>query len=98
MLAAFGLGCLLIVFSASPAVAHAVLIAANPAPGDGVPAPPNDVVLRFSETLNLELSRISVLDAQGRDVASGPTVAVVGDEHAMRRSLGRLTTGRYRVA
>jgi len=55
------------------------------------------VVIKFSEPLNLSLSRIEVLDASGTDVGTGPTEAVTGDPEAMRRPLGLLPTGQYTV-
>lgn len=84
---------------AAPAVtdAHAELVLASPAPGTGLAQAPAAVVIKFSEQLNLSLSRIEVLDASGADVGSGPTEAVAGDAQAMRRPLGLFPTGQYTV-
>lgn len=79
------------------AQAHAELLLASPAPGTGLAQAPAAVVIKFSEPLNLSLSRIEVLDASGADVGSGPTETVVGDAQAMRRPLGLLPTGQYTV-
>ena len=70
----------------SPAVAqaHAELQLASPAPGTGLAQAPASVVIKFSEPLNLELSRILVLDPTGRDVGTGSTAAVTGDPDAMQ--------------
>jgi len=83
----------------APAVAqaHAELQLASPAPGTGLAQAPASFVIKFSEPLNLSLSRIEVLDATGADVGSGPTEAVAGDADAMRRPLGLLPTGQYAV-
>src|SRR2546422_3027131 len=83
----------------APAVAqaHAELQLASPAPGTGLAQAPAAVVIKFSEPLNISLSRIEVLDATGGDVGSGPTEAVPGDADAMRRPLGLLPTGQYTV-
>ena len=79
------------------AQAHAELLLASPAPGTGLVQAPAAVVIKFSEPLNLALSRIEVLDSTGADVGSGPTEAVPGDTLAMRRPLGLLPTGQYIV-
>jgi copper transport protein len=83
----------------APAVAqaHAELQLASPAPGTGLAQAPAAVVIKFSEPLNLSLSRIEVLAATGADVGSGPTEAVPGDAEAMQRPLGLLPIGQYTV-
>jgi copper transport protein len=87
-----------LLFSAPPvAQAHAELQLASPAPGTGLAQAPAAVVIKFSEPLNLSLSRIEVFDASAADVGSGPTEAVPGDADAMRRPLGILPTGQYAV-
>ena len=81
-----------------PAVAaHAELVLASPGPGMGLAQAPAAVVIKFSEPLNLALSRIQVLDSSGTDVGQGPTEAVAGDPNAARRALGLLPTGQYTV-
>ena len=77
--------------------AHAEVLLASPAPGTGLAQAPAAVVIKFSEPLNLALSRIEVLDGSGADVGQGPTLAVAGDPRAMRRLLGLLPTGQYTV-
>src|SRR5437867_9364700 len=92
------LGVVPLLLGAPPmAQAHAELQLASPAPGTGLAQAPAAVVIKFSEPLNLALSRIQVLDANGTDVGSGPTAAVPGDGQAMRRPLGLLPTGQYTV-
>src|SRR6266566_2389224 len=82
---------------AGPALAHAELVVASPAPGTGLPQAPAAVVLRFDEPLNLRLSRIVVSDARDREVDAGPTEAVVGDALAMQRRLSVVPPGVYTV-
>ncbi len=96
LLAALGAIALLLSVPAA-AQAHAELLLASPAPGTGLAQAPAAVVIKFSEPLNLALSRIEVLDSTGADVGSGPTEAVPGDAQAMRRPLGLLPTGQYIV-
>ena len=79
------------------ASAHADFVAAVPRAGSGIPQAPDDVVLRFSEPLIMDLSNISVLDDVGVGVTAGPTLPVPGDEHAMQRALGLLAPGQYTV-
>lgn len=86
-----------IAFSIEPAQAHAGLVAAVPAPGVGLPQAPGAAVLRFSEPLNIRLSRIEVVDRQGKAATVGPTSPVPGDPRAMQRKLGLLSPGQYTV-
>lgn len=93
-------GCLAVgwlVATASPAAAHAEFIDASPAPGTGLAQAPAQVVIRFSEPLNLSLSSIDVVDERGADAGDGRTLPVEGDRQAMRRRLGLLEPGRYTV-
>lgn len=78
-------------------VAHAELLLASPSPGTGLAQAPVSVIIKFSEPLNLSLSRIQVLDQSGADVGQGPTTDVPGDAQAMRRPLGILPIGQYAV-
>ncbi|MEX2552157.1 MAG: copper resistance protein CopC [Actinomycetota bacterium] len=80
-----------------PADAHAGVVAANPSPGSGIPQAPGEVVMSFSEPLNLKLSRVDVEDGDGRSVVTGPTLGVEGDPRAMRRKLALLEPGQYVV-
>ena len=90
-------GCAFILGTPGSAAAHAELLLASPAPGTGLAQAPAAVVIKFSEPLNIALSRIEVLDGAGVDVGQGPSVAVAGDPQAMRRPLGLLPTGQYLV-
>ncbi len=83
--------------SPSAVAAHAEVLLASPAPGTGLAQAPAAVVVKFSEPLNVGLSRIEVLDGSGADVGQGPTLAVTGDSQAMRRPLGLLPIGQYTV-
>lgn len=88
----------IVLVPASPALAHAVVVSANPSPATGLPQAPGAVVISFTEPLNRRLSRIRVLSHAGRDVGVGPTTAVVGDARAMQRKLGPLRPDLYTVA
>ena len=82
---------------AGPAGAHASFVKASPAPGRGLVQAPGDVVIRFSEPLVRDLSRIEVVDRTGTDVTRGPTQPVQGDDRALRRPLRPLPPGGYTV-
>ncbi|MGH9267690.1 MAG: copper resistance CopC/CopD family protein, partial [Acidimicrobiales bacterium] len=88
---------LALVSSAGPAAAHAELIDASPSPGTGLAQAPAEVVIRFSERINLELSELEVRDDDGTDQGIGATRRVEGDRTAMRRQVGLLLPGRYTV-
>src|SRR5713101_6033808 len=83
--------------AATPASAHARFVSASPAPGTGLPEAPGAVAIRFSEPLNLSLSRIDVFDAERRQVGAAPTEAVPRDPFSMRRRIGFLRPGQYTV-
>ena len=77
--------------------AHAGLLLASPAPGSGLPQAPGEVVLRFSEPLDIALSRISITGPDGADGGQGQVLGVTGDPNAMQRRLGVLHVGVYAV-
>ena len=83
--------------AAEPVFAHAGLLLASPAPGAGLPQAPGEVVLRFSEPLDIALSRISIIGPDGADGGQGQTLGVTGDPNAMQRRLGVLHVGVYAV-
>jgi copper transport protein len=56
---------------ARQALAHALLVAANPAPGSLLTAPPTTVELRFSEPVTAAGAGLSVLAPSGRLVSHG---------------------------
>src|SRR5205814_148922 len=65
-----------------PALAHAALTGAEPAPGSLLAAPPGAVALRFSEPVSAAGAGLTVLTPSGRPAAreraraSGPVLAV----------------------
>lgn len=65
------LGVLSSVVLASAARAHAELVAASPASGSVVHAPPTRVVLTFSEPVSTSFATVSVTDGAGRSVDEG---------------------------
>ncbi len=65
---------------ASPAAAHASLIGSTPAPDAVLDRPPDVIVLRFSEPVDVVDDSIRVLDAAGAPIEVGPVRRDGGDE------------------
>ena len=89
---------LLIAGLARPATAHARLVSTEPSAGAQIQEPPDQVVLRFDEPMELAFGSISVFDGEGdrRDV--GGVRYLSGDRTAVAISLGDPRTGGYAVA
>ncbi|MGO4739145.1 copper homeostasis periplasmic binding protein CopC [Bosea sp. 2KB_26] len=82
--------------AASPAFAHAHLRTASPAEGATVNAPA-EIVLGFTENLEVKLSSITVRDGQGQPVQAAPAEAVPGDSKALKVRLKATAPGPYTV-
>jgi len=63
----FGLG----LAAAAPALAHAQLVATDPADGSRLDAVPGQVSLTFSESVSLDVGYVRVVDARGQRVDEG---------------------------
>lgn len=90
----------LLATAASPAAvsAHARLRASEPAAGAALGSPPTAVTLTFSETPDLRLTSIKVLDSGGRDVVDGPVIATGEPPLSVTVPLGDLDDGVYTVS
>lgn len=77
------------------ALAHAMLDHANPKVGSSSPTAPREVVLWFTENLELAFSQIEVRDARGALVSSGK--AHLGAKNELRVGLKALPPGTYKV-
>ena len=80
------------------AMAHALLIASDPAAGATLGTPPTTVSLTFGEAPDPRLTTIKVLDAAGHDQAAGPVEPVAGRPEQLRVPLKPLSDGIYTVA
>jgi methionine-rich copper-binding protein CopC len=93
--------CLVLLFvllsSALPAWAHAVLIGASPASGGQAAEAPRALTLRFSEGVEARFCRIELRDAAGKPVAIEAAQAVAEDRRALTVPLPRLAPGVYTV-
>ena len=82
-------------FAACPAMAHARLVGATPAP-DSTVAAPRSVSLTFSERMVPAFSAFDLVNAAGEPVAV--QISVAGDGKTITGLLSRpLTSGPYRV-
>jgi copper transport protein len=69
--------------AAAPASAHALLEATEPARGATPDAAPRQVVLRFSEPVEVEFGAVRVYDAAGKEVQEGTAFHPDGDGKAV---------------
>jgi copper transport protein len=81
----------------TPAHAHAVLEEADPANGELLEAPPDEILLAFSEPPDPSLAAVEVVDATGARLRTGP-VEVLEGPRAVRVRLGDVPDGVYTVS
>jgi copper transport protein len=87
----------LLLVAAAPAAAHAGFVSSDPADGATLEASPDAIVIRFTETPDLALSSITVLDSGGQEVSTGQLAAI--DEKGLVVPLpDELPDGVYTVA
>ncbi len=79
-------------------MAHALPLTSVPAMDADVTTAPTAVVVTFGEAPDPALSRLDVLDVDGRSVTAGPTTGVVGDAVRLQVPLRTLSPGVYTVA
>jgi copper transport protein len=82
--------------TAAPASAHALLEATTPERGASLDAAPRQVVLRFSEPVEIEFGAVRVYDAAGKEVQRGTAFHPDGEDSAVAvRVRGELPDGGY---
>jgi copper transport protein len=85
--------------SGPAAGAHALLRGSEPASGATLDRAPQAVVVTFTEPPDPRLSRLQVLDTQGRQASTGKVVPVPGEPHQLRVALAPgLPDGTYTVS
>ncbi len=95
---AAGFTLLVLAFVLAPAaLAHAVFVSADPAPGATLRSPPPSVRMVFSEPLNGSLSGIDVYSSAGRPVRLGRARVEPGSPRAFEVALPGLRPDRYTV-
>lgn len=90
------LACALVITGA-PALAHAELVASDPAAGAQTGRAPQAVTLTFDDAVESELGSVRVLDAGGISHTAGAAVHPNGDARRLSVRLGTLQPGRYIV-
>ena len=80
-----------------PASAHANLIEASPKPSEELDAPPERVIIWFTEPIEPAFSSIKVLSASGEDVTAGATQFDATEPTAMWVPLATLENGTFTV-
>lgn len=88
----------LVVGSGDRAVAHAVLISANPADGQRFEQPPRGVSLTFGESVEISVGGIRVFDDAGHDLSVGAPYHPAGAGNTVAVAVQPLQRGRYTVA
>ena len=88
------LSMLCLTVSAAVAHAYASLAHASPSVGSTMSAPPQEVILTFTERLEAAFSKVTVINASGSEVSQGK---VQVDDATMRISLKPLNAGIYKV-
>jgi copper transport protein len=86
-----------VVGGAAPAEAHAELVETRPANGAVLGAPPTEIHLRFSETVNIPDRALEVFGASGDELDIGEPVHVDGDGSTLGVELPALDEGAYVV-
>ena len=94
---AAALGAALALYGAAPAFAHAQLRSATPAAGSSVQTAPAEVVVNFSESLEVAFSSLIVRDAAGKRVDKADSHVDGDNKTTMRVSLPTLQPGVYTV-
>jgi copper transport protein len=84
--------------AATPAGAHGVPAAMDPAPNVRLDASPPEVVIRFTERVEARPSTLEVLDARGQRVDQGGAIVDPADPWRYRVALPSLPSGAYTVS
>lgn len=89
--------CIAIFFIPQSASAHANLLEASPKPSEELDAPPERVIIWFTEPIEPAFSEISVFNASGADVTDGDTEFDPTEPTVMWVTLANLENGTYTV-
>lgn len=80
---------------ASPVLAHADLISAQPGPGDRLTLPPSELVANFTQDLDPSRSSLELRDASGARIVKGGELG--NGPREFRLDLPALAPGKYEV-
>jgi copper transport protein len=84
--------------TAAPVSAHAIVDSTSPKEGATVAEPPEQVVMRFNEPVEIAFGAIRVFDGAGRRVDEGAAHYLPGEPDAVAVALGSLAQGTYTVS
>ncbi|WP_020574260.1 copper resistance protein CopC [Actinopolymorpha alba] len=98
-LAAMLVACLAVMLTAGPASAHAELVMTTPGNGSVLTTPPKQLVLRFSEAVEVGLGKIEVFGPNGKRIQVGQLIHPHNERETISATLrGPLTPGAHTVA
>jgi copper transport protein len=86
-----------LVMVAAPAGSHAAIESTDPANGELLEEPPSQIVLRFTEPPDLDLTTVSVVDSSGADMPTGPPESAAGSNREILIHLDPVPDGVYTV-
>src|SRR3989442_4037305 len=92
-----GLSLLVVLAAAPAALGHALLRQSEPPDGAALDAPPDRIVLTFTEEPEPALSLIKVVDSSGREVEREPARPVAGQPLSLQLQIPALPRGIYTV-
>ena len=92
-----GLSLLVVLAAAPAALGHALLRQSEPPDGAALDAPPDRIVLTFTEEPEPALSLIKVVDSSGREVEREPARPVAGQPLSLQLQIPTLPRGIYTV-
>jgi copper transport protein len=92
-----GMVVVLFALPAGSATAHAVLIDTEPSVGAVLDSSPEEIILRFNESVSTAFSSVRVIDQNGEELWVVKTRHVDGDRTAVRADAGGLGNGTYIV-
>jgi len=92
-----GIVVVLFALPSSAASAHAVLIDTEPSVGAVLDASPEEIILRFNESVSTAFSSVRVIDQNGNELWTVKTRHVDNDRTAVRADAGGLGDGTYIV-
>lgn len=83
--------------AAAPAGAHAVLVSTEPATGVSLDSAPEEIVLRYTEPVDLRIASVRVYDSRGDEVGVGDVEHLPGEPATARVTVEGLADGAYAV-
>ncbi|MGU3399980.1 copper resistance protein CopC [Brucellaceae bacterium D45D] len=91
------LALMLLAGSSSPIFAHAHLSRSEPAEDATLKTPPETVLIEYTEALELDLSKLVLIDAEGKAVETGRVEHLDKNPKTLTIKLPALKPGTYKV-